>query len=107
MKAFRFATFAATLVFISSECGAAPSTVTPRSERVTITATDPSRGLLTVSGDGFRETIDAHMADIRFRQPTGHTTKRTLADIRPGMTGTVTAHWGTATLATKIVIQSK
>lgn len=107
MKAFGFAAFSFALFFADSASRAEPSTVPPRAKRVTITAIDAARGFVTVSGDGFRETVDVHMAEIRFRHSSGHTTKRTLADVRPGMTGTVTAYWGTATLATKIVIQTK
>jgi hypothetical protein len=101
MKALLFATLASFLCFVSTSLAGG------RTEKVTITATDPARGLLTVTGDGFHETIDVHMADIRFRQPSGRTTKRTLADIRPGMTGSVTAYWSVGTLATKVIIQTK
>ena len=88
--------------------GAAASLGDQTTVKVTVVEIDLAHGLVTVTGDGFKEAVNARQAEIRFREPSGRTTRKSWADLKPGMHAKVTGYWsGLPTLVTKFVIDTK
>jgi hypothetical protein len=108
MKFLNTIIFLTFLLSLAGSSVAEPSAVPTTTKRVMVVESDPRTGFVTVTVDGSKSFIDAHMADVRSRQASGRITRKSLADIKPGMHATITGYWyGLPTLVTKIVIDTK